>query len=153
MTSKFADMESSSNLMDAVLFLLSSSDTGTSFMSISSLVLEVRQFSFLRDWPRIRKLEIPLSYFCAVSWAWGELRIPNLTRMSFIKCYRMLQIARVISFTISELLRENQLGGGWRWRKTPPSQIRVKRKKHLEKVINCTVYIKYKTQRTQDKKT
>ena len=37
-----------------------------------------------------------------------ELGIPNLARMSQIKCYRMLQNARVTAFTLSQLLRENQ---------------------------------------------
>ena len=45
------------------LFLLSSLVTGRSFMSISSLVLELWQFSFIRDWPEIRKSEIPPSDF------------------------------------------------------------------------------------------
>ena len=41
MTSKFADMTSSSNCFDIFMFLLSSLVTGPSFMSISSLVLEL----------------------------------------------------------------------------------------------------------------
>ena len=55
MTSQFADMTSTSNFFDIFLFLLSSLVTGPSFMSISSLVLELWQFSFIRDWPEIRK--------------------------------------------------------------------------------------------------
>ena len=44
--------------------------------------------------------------------------IPTLARISLIKCYRMLQNARVTAFTVSELLMENQQGvrcvwGGW----------------------------------------
>ena len=96
---------------DVVLFLLSSLVTGPSFMSISSLVLELWQFSFIRDWPEIRKSEIPPSEFCPISGDWGELGIPNLARMSLIKCYWMLQNARVTAFTVSELWRENQHGG------------------------------------------
>ena len=38
----------------------------------------------------------------------GELGIPNLARMPLMKCYRMLQNARVTAFTASELLKENQ---------------------------------------------
>ena len=38
------------NFFDPVLFLLSSLVTGPSFMTISSLVLELWQFSFIRDW-------------------------------------------------------------------------------------------------------
>ena len=44
MASQFADMKSSSTLFDAILLLLSSLVTGPGFMSISSLVLELRQF-------------------------------------------------------------------------------------------------------------
>ena len=39
------------------------------------------------------------------------LEIPNLPRMSLIKCYRMLQNARVRAFTVSELLWQNQQWG------------------------------------------
>ena len=98
-------MTSSSNFFDVVLFLLFFLVTGPSFTSISSLVLELWQFSFMRDWPEIRKSEIPQSEFCPISGDWGKLRIPNLARMSLIKCYWMLQNARVTGFTISELLR------------------------------------------------
>ena len=96
---------------DVVLFLLLSLVTGSSFMSISSLVLKLWQFSFIRDWPEIRKSEIPPSEFCPISGDWGELGIPNLARMSLIKCYWMLQNSSVTAFTVFELLRENHLGG------------------------------------------
>ena len=115
MTSQFSDMTSSSNFFDVVLFLLSSLVTGPSFMSISSLVLELWQFSFIRDWPEIWKLEIPPSEFCPISGEWGELWIPNLAWMSLMKCYWMLQNSRVTACTVFELFRENQL-----WVKLPP---------------------------------
>ena len=111
MTSQFSDMTSTSNFFDVVLFLLSSLVAGPSFMSISSLVLELWQFSFIRDWPEIQKSEIPPSEFCPISGDWGKLWIPNLARMSLIKCYWMLQNARVTAFTVSGLSRENQQGG------------------------------------------
>ena len=44
-------------------------------------------------------------------WRLGKLGIPNLVRMSLIKCYCMLQNIRVTAFTVSELLRENQKWG------------------------------------------
>ena len=94
------------------LFLLSSLDTGPSFMSISSLVLELWQFSFIRDWPEIRKSEIPPSEFFPISGDWDKLWIPNLARMFLIECYWMLQNSRATAFTVFELLRENQLGEG-----------------------------------------
>ena len=120
MTSQFSDMTSTSNFFDVVLFLLSSLVTGPSFMSISSLVLELWQFSFVRDWPEIRKSEIPTSEFFPISGDWGELWIPNLARMSLIECYWMLQNSRATAFTVFELLRENQLGGGGVGKITPP---------------------------------
>ena len=48
--SQFSDMTSSSKFFDVVLFLLWSLITGLSFMSIPSLVVELWQFSFIRDW-------------------------------------------------------------------------------------------------------
>ena len=48
------------------------------------------------------------SEFCPISGDWGKLRIPNLARMSIIKCYCMLLNAEVTAFTIFELLRENR---------------------------------------------
>ena len=111
MTSQLPYMTSSSIFFDVVLFLLSILVTGRSFMSISSLILELWQFSFIRDWPEIRKSEIPPSEFCPISGDWGELGIPNLARMSLIKCYWMLQNSRVTAFSVFELLRENQPGG------------------------------------------
>ena len=76
---------------------------------------------FIRDWPEIWKLEISLSEFCPISRDWGELEIPNLARMFLMKCYWMLQNARVTASNLSELLSENQQGGG-----LPPLNIRVK---------------------------
>ena len=40
---------------------------------------------------------------------WGKLGVPNLSRMSQRKCYWMLQNPRVTAFTVSVLLRENQI--------------------------------------------
>ena len=90
-------------LFDITLFFLSSLVTGPSFMSISSLVLELWQFSFIREGPEIWKSEILLSEFCQIfgtgesCQTWG---------------YQMLQKYRVTTFTFSELLRENQQGRG-----------------------------------------
>ena len=127
MTSLFADMDSSSKFFDLILLLFLSLVTGPSFMSISSLVLELWQFTFIRDWPEIWKSEIPPSELCPISGDWGQLGIPNIAQISLMNCYWVLQNARVTAFTVSELLRENQHGGGRV--KLPPSphtQIRVK---------------------------
>ena len=71
----------------------------------------VMTVSFIRDWPEIWKSEIPPSGFCPISGDWGgELAIPNVVRMSLLKCYWMLLNFRVTALTISELLRENQQG-------------------------------------------
>ena len=121
-------MTSTLNFFDAVLFLLSNLLTSPKFMSISLLVLELWQFLFIRDWPEIWKSEIPPSEFCTISRDLGELEIPNLVRMYLIKCYWMLQNARVTDFTVSELSRENQLEGKITSPlPQPPTQIRVKK--------------------------
>ena len=111
MTSQFSDITSKSEFFDVVLFLLSSLVTGRSFMSIPSLVLELWQFSFIRDWPEVRTSEIPPSEFFQISGDWGKLWEPNLARISVIECYWILQSSRVAIFTVLELLSENQLGG------------------------------------------
>ena len=84
---------------------------GPSFMSISSLVPELWQFPFISDWPEIGKLKISPSKFDPIYGDWGELEIPNLARLSLMKCYWIQQDARVTAFTVSELLRENHQEG------------------------------------------
>ena len=79
------------NFFDVVLIFLSSLVAGPRFMSISSsLVLELWQFPFIKDWPEIRKSKIPSSEFFPMYGDWGKEVIPNLTRTSLIKCYWML---------------------------------------------------------------
>ena len=138
MTSHFSDMTSTWTFLDVVLFLLSNLVTDRSFMSISSLVLELWQFFFIRDWPEIWKSEIPPSDFCSISGDWGELWVPNLARMSLIECYWMLQNSRVTAFTVLELLRENHLGGKII---PPPTQIRVKCFwRHVQMILFLDIY-------------
>ena len=50
------------NFFKVAVLYLSSLVTGSSFMSISLLVLELWQFSFIRAWPEIQKSEIFLSF-------------------------------------------------------------------------------------------
>ena len=45
------------------MFLLSSLVIGPSFISISSQVLELRQFPFIKDWPEIRNQKYPCKSF------------------------------------------------------------------------------------------
>ena len=111
------------NFFDIFLFLLSSLVTGPSFMSIWSLVLELWQFLFIRDWPETRKSEILPSEFCLISGDWGNQGIPNLARTSLITFYWMLRNATITAVTVSELLRENQQEG--KFTSPPPNQIRV----------------------------
>ena len=87
------------------VFFLSHLVTGPSFMSISWLVLELWQFSFIKDWPVIRESEIPPSELCPISGDWGKLGMPNLAQISNKK---LLNAAKCQSYTVSELLRENQ---------------------------------------------
>ena len=118
MASQCSDLTWTSNFFDLVLFLLLSLVTGPKFMSTSSLVLELWQFSFIRDWAEIWRSEIPSSEFCPISGDWSELWTPHLARMSLIECNWLLQNSRVTTFTIFELLRENQVGS----KITPPPQ-------------------------------
>ena len=111
MTLQFSDMVWTSTFFDVALFLLSRLVTGPSFMSISSLILELWQFSFIRDWPEILKLEIHPSEFCPISRDWGKFWIPNLVWMSLVECYWMLQVSSITAFNLFEILREKQLGG------------------------------------------
>ena len=109
-TSQFSNLTSTSIFFfDVVLFLLSSLVTGARFMSISSLVLELWQFPFIRDWPEIWKSEITTSEFCLISGGWSKIGIPNLTGTFQIKCYWMLQNAKgaysIISFKRTQLCR------------------------------------------------
>ena len=111
MASQFSDMTSSLNFFDVTVFVLPSLVTAPSFMPMSWLVLRLWQFSFIKDWPEIWKSGIQSSRFCLISGEWGKSGILNLARMSLINCYSMLQNDRVIAFTVSELLRENQKVG------------------------------------------
>ena len=91
-------------------YFSSSLVTGPSFTSTSLLVLELWQFSSIKGWPEIWKSKIHPSEFCLTSGERGKLGIPlskNLSRMSLMKCYWMLQNARFTAFTFSELLRKS----------------------------------------------
>ena len=79
---------------DVVVLFLSRLITGPSFMSVSLLIQELWQFSFIRDWPEIRKYQIALSEFCPIFGEWGELGVPNLAQIVLMKCFWMPQNAR-----------------------------------------------------------
>ena len=111
MTSQFPDMMSSSEFFDVVLFLLSNLVTGSSFMSISSLVLQLWQYSFIKDWPEIWKLEIPLSEFCPIYGDCGKSGIPNLASMSIMKCqgYTVSDSLKLVSAIFIKFLFFHQM--------------------------------------------
>ena len=100
------------NFFKVAVFYLSRLVTGSSFMSISLLVRELWQFSFMKAWPEIQKSENLPSEFFPIYIDWVELVIPNLARMYLMKSYWMLQNTKVAAFPVSELLREHQQGGG-----------------------------------------
>ena len=108
MTSQIYGAVSSSNFFEAVLFFLSSLVNGLSFMPISSLVLELWQFPFIRVDQKSGNRD---SEFFLISGDWGKLRIANLTRRCLMKRYWMLQNARITALTVSELLSENHKRG------------------------------------------
>ena len=112
-TSQLSHMTSSSNLFDVALFLFSCLAAGLSSMSISSLIPELWQFSFIPY--KSSNWKYPVRVLPNI-WRLGKSEIPNLARMSLIKYYWMLQNVRVTAFIVSELLRENQQptwrGGG-----------------------------------------
>ena len=112
MTSQFFDMTSSSIFFFDVLLLLSSLITGSRFMSMSTLVLELWQFPFIRNWPEIQISEIYLSRFCWISGDWGKLGIPNLARKFLIKYYWMMQNAAAYCFYRLWVIKGKPTGGG-----------------------------------------
>ena len=92
------------------VFPLLSLVTGPSFMLISSVILVLWQFPLIREWKEIWNPEISPSGFCPIFEDRGELGILNLARMFLIRYWRKLWNVRVTSFTVSELLRDNQTG-------------------------------------------
>ena len=102
------------NFFEVTLFLLSGLITGPSFMSISSLVLELWHCLFIKDWPEIRKSEISPSEFCQISGIWSKQGIPNLARTFLLKCYWRLQNTRVTALMVCELLRYYATSNFWK---------------------------------------
>ena len=68
-------------------------------------------FFFIRDWPEIRKSEIPPSEFYPISGDWSKLGIPSLAQTSLMKWNWVLRNAMVTAFTVPELFKENQQEG------------------------------------------
>ena len=83
MTSESSGMTSSSTFLTLFCFF----SYWFKFHINTPLVLELWQFTFTRDWPKIWKSEITMSEFCPISGVWGKLGIPNLTGTFQVKCY------------------------------------------------------------------
>ena len=117
MTSKFSDMKSPSIFFDVVLFLLLRLVTGQSFMSISSLVLELWQFPFIRDWPEIRKLDI---------WRLGRVTNRNTKFGLNVSNKMLLNAAKCQGYNFYRfwVIKRNQPGGEVKI--TPDFQLKVK---------------------------
>ena len=127
MTSQFVDMMSWSNFYKVVLFPLSSLVTGLSFMSMSSLVLQLWQLTFIKDWSEIWNSQVHPLEFCPIFGDWGKFGIPNLTRVSLMKYYWMLQNTKVKAFTVSGLLRENKTNRGVGVKLPPPLMLGLRK--------------------------
>ena len=65
------------NFFRSYFFLLPGYVTGLSFMLVSSVVLKLWPFPFIKDWPEIQKSGMPPSEFWPISGDWGKLGIPN----------------------------------------------------------------------------
>ena len=109
-------MTSSSNFFDADFFLLSSLVNGQSFMPIPLLV----SFSFIRDWRKIWKSEIPLSNIWRLWWDRDtkfDTNISNEMLLNAAKC----QGSTFYCFCV---IKGKPTDGGES--KITPTQIRVK---------------------------
>ena len=105
-------------------------------MSVSLLVLELWQFSFIRDWPEIRNLEMPPSVHYSISGDWNRLGIPNLAKMFLMKGYWMQKNARVTSFAVSELSREHQKAGTF----YPLTRLGLRKVRYVKQIKSTQVY-------------
>ena len=112
MTSHFPNMMPSSNFFWRCFVFLVEFSYLSKFHVNMIMVQELWQFVFIRDWPKIQKLEISPSEFCPISGDWGEKRIPNLSRTSLIRSYWMLQNARGCSFYRFWVIKGKPTGGG-----------------------------------------
>ena len=123
MTSQFFDM-TLLPFLEVALFPLWRLVTGPSFMSISSLVLELWQFSFIRDWPEIRKSKIPNI------WRLGQVEdtkfgtnISNKMLLNAAKC-------QGYSFYCFWVIKEKPTGGEVKLALAPSSRLGLRLKNH-----------------------
>ena len=93
------------------VLLLSSLVIDPSFMSILLLVLEIWQFSFIRDWPEIGKSEIHPSEFFPILCDWGELGIPNLAQIFLINVTECCKIPQLQLLSFLRYYGKTNMGG------------------------------------------
>ena len=104
--SQFMNILSSPSFLTLSCLFFLSLVTGPSFIPISLPVLELSQFSFIKDWPEIWKLEIPSFEYCLISRYWGKVGIAHLVWIFLITCYWMMQNVKITVFAVVKLLRE-----------------------------------------------
>ena len=101
-TSQFPKLTSSSKFFGVALFFFPILVNGPSFMSISSMVLELWQILFIRDWPEICKSKLPSTEFYSISGDQEELKIQSLARLFLAKTYWILKIGlQLLTFLLS----------------------------------------------------
>ena len=93
---------------DVILLLLSSLVSGPSFMGISSMVLELWQFTFIRDWPEIGNT---LVWVLLDIWRLGRVRDPKLCKD--VSDEMLLNVAKCqgYGFYCFWVIKENLTGG------------------------------------------
>ena len=127
MAAQFPDVTSSPIFFDVIFFLLSSLATGPSFMSISSQILELWQFSHITDWPEIRKLVTPPSEFCPMSWDCSELGITKFGANVSNKMWLTAAKCQGYRFYCFWVIQGKTTGGGGKITFPPTTiEIRVK---------------------------
>ena len=107
LTSQIADMTSSSSFFDVVLLLLSILVTGSSFMSISSLVLKLWQFSYIRGWPEIGNTPV---WILANIWRLGQDRDSKFGKNVSNKILRNAAKCQGYSFYHFWVIKEKPIG-------------------------------------------
>ena len=107
MTSQFSNMTSASFFWRCFVSLVKFSYWSKFHVNIitGSGVMTISFYKWLTRNLEIRNAPV---WVLRNIYSWGKLEIPNLAWTSLIKCYWMLQNARVATFTVSELFREYQ---------------------------------------------
>ena len=98
MMSQFIDMMSSSNIFDVFVFSLVKFSYWSKFHVSVITGSGVITIFFYKGLTRNPESDVPPPVFCPISGDCGKLGIPNLARMSLMKCYLMPKNARVTAF-------------------------------------------------------